>query len=93
MTLSLILTAGSEPGKAYYFWEEFNMAASEEKNTLFPIFIFSLLALPLVPYTIFQLYHLATKKARITKCQCSVCLQSGKYHKSVIRRVSFLSNL
>ncbi|XP_071701745.1 dnaJ protein ERDJ2A-like [Rutidosis leptorrhynchoides] len=67
------------------------MAASEENNTLFPIFIFSLLALPLVPYTIFQLYHLATKKARITKCQCSVCLQSGKYHKSVIRRISNFS--
>ncbi|KAI3796826.1 hypothetical protein L1987_39512 [Smallanthus sonchifolius] len=67
------------------------MAASEENNTLFPIFIFSLLALPLVPYTIFQLYHLATKKARIAKCQCSVCLQSGKYHKSIFRRISNFS--
>ncbi|KAL8245871.1 hypothetical protein R6Q59_007087 [Mikania micrantha] len=67
------------------------MAVSEENNTLFPIFIFSLLALPLVPYTIFQLYHLATKKARIVKCQCSVCLQSGKYHKSIFRRISNFS--
>ncbi|KAI7754600.1 hypothetical protein M8C21_005776 [Ambrosia artemisiifolia] len=67
------------------------MAASEENNTLFPIFIFSLLALPLVPYTIFQLYHLATKKARIAKCQCSVCLQSGKYRKSIFRRISNFS--
>nr|XP_043632582.1 dnaJ protein ERDJ2-like [Erigeron canadensis] len=67
------------------------MAAAEEKNTLFPIFIFSLLALPLVPYTIFGLYHLVTKKARIAKCQCSVCLQSGKYHKSIFRRISNFS--
>lgn len=67
------------------------MATSEENNSLFPIFIFSLLALPLVPYTIFQLYHLATKKARITKCQCSVCLQSGKYRKSIFRRISNFS--
>ncbi|XP_024981558.1 dnaJ protein ERDJ2-like isoform X1 [Cynara cardunculus var. scolymus] len=67
------------------------MAASEDSNTLFPIFIFSILALPLVPYTIFQLYHLATKKATITKCQCSVCMQSGKYRKSIFRRISNFS--
>ncbi|KAI3518205.1 hypothetical protein L1887_06694 [Cichorium endivia] len=67
------------------------MATSEDSNTLFPIFIFSILALPLVPYTIFQLYHLATKKAKITKCQCSVCLQSGKYRKSIFRRISNFS--
>lgn len=67
------------------------MAESEENNTLFPIFIFSLLALPLVPYTIFQLYHLATKKARIARCQCSECKQTGKYHKSIFRRISNFS--
>lgn len=67
------------------------MAESEENTTLFPIFIFSLLALPLVPYTIFQLYHLATKKARIARCQCSECKQTGKYHKSIFRRISNFS--
>nr|GEV29151.1 DnaJ protein ERDJ2A-like [Tanacetum cinerariifolium] len=67
------------------------MAESDENNTLFPIFIFSLLALPLVPYTIFQLYYLATKKARIARCQCSECKQTGKYHKSIFRRISNFS--
>lgn len=68
------------------------MADSGENSALFPIFILSVIALPLVPYTILKLLRAASKKDKSIHCECSVCTRSGKYHKSVFRRISnFLS--
>lgn len=64
------------------------MAASEENSGLFPIFILTIIALPLVPYTILKLCHAASKKAKSIHCECSVCSRSGKYRKSIFKRVS-----
>nr|XP_016483340.1 PREDICTED: dnaJ protein ERDJ2A-like [Nicotiana tabacum] len=67
------------------------MAASEENSTLFPIFVLTLMALPLVPYTIVNLFGAFKKKAAKINCQCSVCVRSGKYHKSIFKRISNFS--
>ncbi|KAL2922083.1 DnaJ protein ERDJ2A [Bienertia sinuspersici] len=67
------------------------MAASEENSSLFPIFILTMMALPLVPYTIMKLCRAASKKAKPLHCQCAVCARSGKYHKSLFKRVSNFS--
>lgn len=65
------------------------MAASEENSALFPIFILTVMALPLVPYTIVKLCRAASRKAKIIHCQCSECSRSGKYRKSIFKRVNF----
>ncbi|CAK9169285.1 unnamed protein product [Ilex paraguariensis] len=67
------------------------MAATEENSALFPIFILTIMALPLVPYTIIKLCRAVTKKATSINCQCSVCFRSGKYRKSMFKRVSNFS--
>ncbi|KAJ8452766.1 hypothetical protein Cgig2_005102 [Carnegiea gigantea] len=67
------------------------MAASEENSSLFPIFILTMMALPLVPYTILKLCRAATKKTKSIHCQCGVCARSGKYHKSLFKRISNFS--
>ncbi|CAN4117226.1 unnamed protein product [Withania somnifera] len=67
------------------------MGASEENSALFPIFVLTLMALPLVPYTVVNLFGAFKKKAAKINCQCSVCVQSGKYHKSIFRRISNFS--
>ncbi|CAN1180698.1 DnaJ protein ERDJ2A [Linum perenne] len=64
------------------------MAVSEETNALFPIFILTVMALPLVPYTITKLCRAASTKAKTMHCTCSSCNQSGKYRKSVFQRIS-----
>ena len=64
------------------------MAASEENSALFPIFILTIMALPLVPYTILKLCRAASKKTKSIHCECSVCSRSGKYRKSIFKRVS-----
>lgn len=63
------------------------MAASDENSALFPIFILSTIALPLVPYTILKLFRAASKKTRNIHCECSDCFRSGKYRKSVTTQV------
>ncbi|KAE9465568.1 hypothetical protein C3L33_02542, partial [Rhododendron williamsianum] len=67
------------------------MAASEENSALFPIFILTIMALPLVPYTIHRLFHAASKKTKSIHCPCAVCLRSGKYRKSIFKRISNFS--
>ncbi|CAK9169284.1 unnamed protein product [Ilex paraguariensis] len=67
------------------------MAATEENSALFPIFILTIMALPLVPYTIIKLCRAVTTKATSINCQCSVCFRSGKYRKSMFKRVSNFS--
>ncbi|PIA54126.1 hypothetical protein AQUCO_00900594v1 [Aquilegia coerulea] len=67
------------------------MAASEETSSLFPIFILTLMALPLVPYTILKLCRAVSKKTKSIHCQCSVCSRSGKYRKSIFKRISNFS--
>ncbi|KAJ8442050.1 hypothetical protein Cgig2_007888 [Carnegiea gigantea] len=67
------------------------MAASEENSSLFPIFILTMMALPLVPYTILKLFRASTKKTKSIHCQCAVCARSGKYHKSLFKRISNFS--
>ncbi|XP_051143502.1 dnaJ protein ERDJ2A-like [Andrographis paniculata] len=64
------------------------MADSEENSALFPIFILSVIALPLVPYTILKLFRAATKKTRSIHCGCSDCTHSGKYQKTVFQRIT-----
>ncbi|XP_022736408.1 dnaJ protein ERDJ2A-like isoform X2 [Durio zibethinus] len=67
------------------------MAASEENNALFPIFILTIMALPLVPYTILKLCRAASKKTKVIHCQCAECSRSGKYRKSIFKRISNFS--
>ncbi|KAI9114027.1 hypothetical protein K1719_015278 [Acacia pycnantha] len=67
------------------------MAASEENSALFPIFILTIMALPIVPYTITKLCRAATKKSKSIHCQCSECSRSGKYRKSIFKRISNVS--
>ncbi|GAB4833446.1 DnaJ protein erdj2a [Ancistrocladus abbreviatus] len=68
------------------------MAASEENSALFPIFILTIMALPLVPYTMVKLCHAAaSKKTKIINCQCTACSRSGKYRKSIIKKISNFS--
>ncbi|KZV48942.1 hypothetical protein F511_09538 [Dorcoceras hygrometricum] len=67
------------------------MAAKEENSALFPIFVLTMIALPLVPYTVFNLYYTFTKKAKDITCHCSVCFRSGKYRKSLFKRISNFS--
>ncbi|PON96964.1 DnaJ domain containing protein [Trema orientale] len=67
------------------------MAASEENSALFPIFILTIMALPLVPYTILKLCRAASKKTKTIHCQCSECSHSGKYRKSIFKRISNFS--
>ena len=68
------------------------MVATEENSALFPIFVLTVMALPLVPYTVFKLFHAFSKEKKKIHCQCSVCLSSGKYHQSIFKRVSLSSN-
>lgn len=67
------------------------MANSEENSALFPIFILTIMALPLVPYTILKLCRAASKKAKIIHCQCSECSRAGKYRKSIFKRIANFS--
>ncbi|XP_011035368.1 PREDICTED: dnaJ protein ERDJ2A-like [Populus euphratica] len=67
------------------------MAASEENSALFPIFIITIMAIPLVPYTVMKLCRAASKKSKISHCNCSECLRSGKYRKSIFKRISKFS--
>ncbi|KAL3521572.1 hypothetical protein ACH5RR_019721 [Cinchona calisaya] len=64
------------------------MAASDENGALFPIFILSTIALPLVPYTILKLFRAASVKRRSFHCECSDCFRSGKYRKSISSQTS-----
>ncbi|GLT31231.1 hypothetical protein SLA2020_059810 [Shorea laevis] len=67
------------------------MAASEENSALFPIFILTIMALPLVPYTILKLCRAASKKTKSIHCQCMECSHSGKYRKSIFKKISNFS--
>lgn len=63
------------------------MAVSDENGALFPIFILSTIALPLVPYTILKLINAASQKPKSILCECSVCSRSGKYRQSTAKKV------
>ncbi|GMI79955.1 hypothetical protein like AT1G79940 [Hibiscus trionum] len=67
------------------------MGASEENSELFPIFVLTIMALPLVPYTLVKILNVFSKKAMSIHCQCSVCSRSGKYRKSIFKRISNFS--
>ncbi|CAL0304831.1 unnamed protein product [Lupinus luteus] len=67
------------------------MAASEENSALFPIFVLTIMAIPIVPYTVTKLCSAATKKSKSIHCHCSECTRSGKYHKSIFKRISNVS--
>ncbi|KAK9989808.1 hypothetical protein SO802_030047 [Lithocarpus litseifolius] len=67
------------------------MAASEENSSLFPIFILTIMAIPLVPYTIHKLCRAASTKTKSIHCKCSECTRSGKYRKSIFKRISNFS--
>jgi translocation protein SEC63 len=63
------------------------MAAAEENSSLFLIFVLTMIALPLVPYTILRLCRAASEKVKTIHCRCSGCHRSGKYRKSIYKRV------
>ncbi|PKU73707.1 dnaJ protein ERDJ2 [Dendrobium catenatum] len=67
------------------------MATPEENGSLFPIFILTMMALSVVPYTIVRLSRSVTRKTRTIHCQCSVCSRSGKYKRSILKRISNFS--
>ncbi|KAL5991055.1 DnaJ protein erdj2a [Asimina triloba] len=54
------------------------MAASEENSSLFPIFILTIMALPLVPYTILRLCRAVSKKTKSIHCDCSIFLNKRR---------------
>ncbi|XP_010449105.1 PREDICTED: dnaJ protein ERDJ2B [Camelina sativa] len=64
------------------------MAESEENSVLFPIFILTMMAIPLVPYTFVKLSRAFSKKQRSIHCQCLECDRSGKYKRSMSQRIS-----
>ncbi|CAH8275891.1 unnamed protein product [Arabidopsis lyrata] len=64
------------------------MAESEENSVLFPIFILTMMAIPLVPYTFVKLSRAFSKKQRSIHCQCLECDRSGKYKRSISQRIS-----
>eukprot|EP01018_Ginkgo_biloba_P016580 Gb_07541 [translate_table: standard] len=67
------------------------MANTEENSSLFPIFILAIMALSVVPYTIHRMANAAWKKTQSIHCHCSACLRSGKYRKSMVKRIWRLS--
>nr|AAG52236.1 putative DnaJ protein; 34157-30943 [Arabidopsis thaliana] len=67
------------------------MAASEENSALFPIFILTIMAIPLVPYTMVKLSGALSKKQRTIHCQCLECDRSGKYKRSLFKKISNFS--
>ncbi|KAK1317655.1 Chaperone protein dnaJ 15 [Acorus calamus] len=67
------------------------MAASEENSALFPIFILTIMALPLVPYTIVKLCRAFSEKTKPVHCGCTKCSRSGKYRRSIFKRISNFS--
>ncbi|CAH8378955.1 unnamed protein product [Eruca vesicaria subsp. sativa] len=69
------------------------MAASEENSALFPIFILTIMAIPLVPYTMVKLSRTVSisKKQRTIHCQCLECDRSGKYKRSLFKKISNFS--
>ncbi|VFQ58288.1 unnamed protein product [Cuscuta campestris] len=68
------------------------MADNQENSALFPIFILSVICLPLVPYTVLKIFRASTKSKSRIHCECSVCRRSGKYRKTNSQKISsFLS--
>ncbi|KAL3568638.1 hypothetical protein D5086_031289 [Populus alba] len=49
------------------------------------------MAIPLVPYTVMKLCRAASKKSKSIHCNCSECVRSGKYRKSIFKRISNFS--
>ncbi|CAF2160620.1 unnamed protein product [Brassica napus] len=47
------------------------------------------MAIPLVPYTMVKLSRAVSKKQRTIRCQCLECDSSGKYKRSLFKKVSF----
>ncbi|KAI3471969.1 hypothetical protein Pfo_028657 [Paulownia fortunei] len=73
------------------------MAASEENNALFPIFVLTIIALPLVPYTFVNLYLTFKKKTKTINCRCFCLLPlwevSEVHIQNVFSNFSTYSNL
>ncbi|KAK8950114.1 Chaperone protein dnaJ 15 [Platanthera guangdongensis] len=67
------------------------MATPEENGSLFLIFILSMLVLSVVPYTIIRLSRSVKRKSKTINCECSVCSRSGKYRRSILKRISNFS--
>ncbi|CAK7338726.1 unnamed protein product [Dovyalis caffra] len=49
------------------------------------------MAIPLVPYTVMKLCRAASKKSKSIHCNCSECSRSGKYRKSIFKKISNFS--
>ncbi|CAN6482535.1 unnamed protein product [Victoria cruziana] len=67
------------------------MGEADENSFLFPIFVLAIMALFLVPYTIHKISQALSKKEKNICCQCSICMRSGKYQKSIFKRISNFS--
>ncbi|ONK75289.1 uncharacterized protein A4U43_C03F15310 [Asparagus officinalis] len=67
------------------------MADVEENSSLFLIFVLTIMALPLVPYTIVRLCRAFSRKTKSIHCECASCSSSGKYKKSILKRISNFS--
>uniref|UniRef100_M4EML6 Armadillo repeat-containing domain-containing protein n=1 Tax=Brassica campestris TaxID=3711 RepID=M4EML6_BRACM len=46
------------------------------------------MAIPLVPYTMVKLSRAVSKKQRTIRCQCLECDSSGKYKRSLFKKIS-----
>lgn len=49
------------------------------------------MAIPIIPYTITKLCRAVSKKSKSIQCQCNDCSKSGKYRKSIFKRISSVS--
>ncbi|XP_078441822.1 dnaJ protein ERDJ2-like [Wolffia australiana] len=63
--------------------------ATVQESALVAIFMLTFTVLLLVPCTLIKVCCLACRKTKsdVIHCRCSVCARSGKYRKSVLRRI------
>ncbi|KAF3511323.1 hypothetical protein F2Q69_00005048 [Brassica cretica] len=68
----------------------FNGHPQIQPCALFPIFILTIMAIPVVPYTMVKLSRAVSKKQRTIRCQCLECDSSGKFKRSLFKKNTLL---
>lgn len=61
----------------------------EEMSALFPIFLLSMMALVVIPWTIARLLGVSARhRQRAPHCPCSLCKRAPKHQTSLAKQVS-----
>jgi translocation protein SEC63 len=63
------------------------MAPPEEMSALFPIFLLSMMALVVIPWTVTRVLSSSKNSKRPTHCPCSLCKKAPKNQTSVAKQV------